>query len=170
MITQDQLKAMFHYNPQTGVFTRLTRPNNRVRIGEEAGYIHRCTKNLAYRRIEINGKEYGAHRLAFVYMTGELPDSHIDHIDGNGLNNAWHNLREATAIENMRNRTMNVNNISGCSGVSWYSRGEVWRAAISTDAGKKHIGYFSNLDDAINARKQAEIALGYHENHGRQAA
>jgi hypothetical protein len=171
MITQDQLKSMFHYNQDTGIFTRLTRPCNSVQIGREAGYVQRFTKNLTYRRIEIDGKQHFIHRLAFLYMTGEMPNEHIDHIDGNGLNNAWANLRQVNRIQNLRNRKLNANNKSGHIGVSWYAPNGKWRAAINIESGKKkHIGYFNSIEDAVTALKAAQAANDYHENHGRKAA
>lgn len=170
MLTQERLKQLLSYDPETGVFTRLMKRNNRTKIGEQAGYAHRYTHNLVYTKIEIDGKGYGAHRLAFLYMTGEFPSEHVDHIDGNGANNAWSNLRPASNTENSRNQSLYTNNKSGYPGVSWYARDGVWRAAVGTGKGKKHIGYFANLGDAIAAKKQAEIAYGYHENHGRKAA
>lgn len=171
MITQEQLKSMFHYNPETGIFTRLTRPCHSVKIGEEAGYLHWFTKNLAYRHIEIGGKQYATHRLAFLYMTGEMPSEHVDHIDGNGLNNAWANLREVNRSQNLRNRKLNANNKSGHIGVSWYAPNGKWRASINIESGKKkHIGYFNSIEDAVAARQAAQAANDYHENHGRRAA
>lgn len=170
MLTQAQLKAMFHYDTDTGNFTRLTAPCNSVQVGEFAGHVHWQTETLAYRDIEIQGECHKAHRLAFLYMTGEFPPAHVDHIDGNGLNNAWANLRHADRSTNQRNRKLNTNNLSGCAGVSWYAPKGEWRAAINTAAGKKHIGYFAELSDAIAARKKAEITHGYHANHGRKAA
>jgi len=170
MLTQERLKQLLNYDPETGVFTRMTRTANSVKIGEEAGAIHQYTHNLIYREIGIDRATYKAHRLAFLYMTGEMPSDKVDHIDGNGLNNAWANLRSVSNLENCRNQKRFINNKSGHPGVSWYARDGVWRAAIGTGGAKKHLGYFANLDDAIAAKKQAEIALGYHENHGRQAA
>lgn len=170
MITQDQLRAMFHYNPDSGVFTRLIAPCHSVKVGDIVGTPHAYTVTLSYLDTEIDGKSYKVHRLAFLYMTGEFPPAHVDHIDGNGLNNAWANLRHVNRSANQRNRKLNTNNLSGCAGVSWYAPKSEWRAAINTAAGKKHIGYFAELSDAIAARKKAEITHGYHANHGRKAA
>jgi hypothetical protein len=170
MITQDQLKSMFHYNHNTGVFKRKVARCNSIKAGDVVGTEHRQSESLSYLEVEIDGQCHKLHRLAFLYMEGELPPAHVDHIDGNGLNNAWANLRHVDRSTNQRNRKLNANNLSGCAGVSWYAPKGEWRAAINTAAGKKHIGYFPELSDAIAARKQAEITHGYHANHGRKAA
>lgn len=168
MITQDQLKDMFHYNPDTGVFTRLAvNPRaTRWRAGQVAGSIDRLTDYLSYTNINIGRRNYKAHRLAFLYMTGRHPIQQIDHIDGNGLNNSWENLREVSHAENLRNQKMHVTNTSGQMGVSWRADSKKWRVRLCS----KTIGHYPTFEQAVAARKQAEAANGYHENHGRKAA
>ena len=170
MLTQADVKKLFDYNPDTGSCTRLTRPSRNVHIGDELGSVHCYSGGLKYRQTEINRTQYGIHRLIWLWVTGEWPENDIDHIDGNGLNNAWSNLREATHIENMRNKKIGANNQSGVVGVSFYAQTKKWRAAINVASGeKKHLGYFDSLEGAKAARLQAEIENGYHENHGREA-
>lgn len=157
MVSQDELKELMHYEPSTGIFTRLKSNNGFVKIGDEVGWTagHGHT-DLCYRSTEINRRKYLLHRLAFLYMTGKMPDLHIDHIDHNGLNNRWANLRQVTRSENLRNSRLSVNNKSGNKGVSFYIRNGKWRAAINADGKKRHLGYFIDKQDAINARKEAE--------------
>jgi hypothetical protein len=100
-------------------------------------------------------------------MHGEFPTYQIDHIDGDGLNNRLENLRDVTQLENLRNMTLYRNNTSGRIGVCFVKREGKWCAQIGTKSGSKHLGHFSNFDDAVTARKAAEVELGYHENHGR---
>jgi len=167
MITQQELKELFSYNPETGIFIRLTRPCNSVKIGDEVGYKKQYTDNLFYLVVEIKGKQYFLHRLACLYMTGSFPDGDTDHIDGDGLNNKWDNLRVVDAIENGKNRKRYKNNESGYQGVSFYNLTKKWRAAISIDGKKKHLGYFDTFEEAKERRVKAEIEFNYHENHGR---
>jgi hypothetical protein len=61
-LTQEELKENIHYEPNTGLFTRLKVKSNRIKVGDIAGYINK----LGYRIIRINGKSYSAHRLALV--------------------------------------------------------------------------------------------------------
>lgn len=123
MLTAEYLREILHYDPETGVFVWRRRPRNHKRVGEEAGWVcnkkkRGAEKDLLYRRIGFNRREYEAHRLAFLYMTGEWPDGDVDHIDGDSLNNRWCNLRCATRSANMANRGRNANNTTGFKGVS----------------------------------------------------
>lgn len=157
----------FSYDKDTGIITRLKAPCNSVKEGQQAGWTHRCG-GLFYRALEFNGTQYFAHRLAFLAMTGEMPDGDIDHIDGNGLNNKWSNLRVITHKQNMMNKQIYKTNRSGCPGVSWTNTWQKWLARINDNEGRRiSLGYYHSLEDAIAARKQAEKEYGYHANHGR---
>ena len=52
-------------------------------------------------------------------MTGQEPPRCIDHINGDGCDNRWANIREATAKQNCHNRAMPVTNTSGYKGVTF---------------------------------------------------
>jgi hypothetical protein len=80
-------------------------------------------------RIQINGKTYQAHRLAFLYMTGKFPPDEVDHINHEPSDNRFVNLRQVTRLENLRNQSLSKNNKSGFTGVSWYGRYSKWVAA-----------------------------------------
>jgi len=166
MITQDELKKLFSYDSETGEFKRLTRPCNSVNIGDTVGYKKKYSDSLYYLTVEYQDKQYFLHRLAWLYMTGEWPDS-IDHINGDGLDNRWSNLRSVDHIENHRNKKRYKNNESGYQGVSFYNLTKKWRAAISIDGKKKHLGYFDTFEEAKERRAKAEKEFNYHENHGR---
>lgn len=92
-LTAEQLRWLLHYDPETGVFTRLIQLCNRVQVGDIAGFI----KYNGYRVIKVGDKPtpYFAHRLAWLYIHGEWPSKGIDHIDGDRANNRIANLREA---------------------------------------------------------------------------
>ena len=166
MITQDQLKKALHYCPETGVFTWLVRRQGR-RMGVRAGRVSRNTKTgKSYRNLRIHPQSYLEHRLAFLYMTGAFPTDRVDHIDGNGCNNVWTNLRAVTRAKNMQNMRKFVNNKSGTAGVSWHKNRKAWVSYITSEGKTKHLGTFHNKEDAIAARKAAEVFYGYHENHG----
>lgn len=161
MINQSELKEIIEYNPDTGVFTwKISKQGIKKKqagSGDGKGYID----------IKINQKKYKAHRLAWLYMTGELPGKQIDHINHNRSDNRWGNLRLASHSENMRNQTIPKNNNSGVIGVFFHKRDKKWIASINHKNRKINLGSFAKKHQAIAARKQAEIKHGYHENHGR---
>lgn len=164
MITQETLKQLLHYDPETGVFTWLKK-RGKSAVNKEAG--HNCFKNTKqYRLIGVETKLYRAHRLAWLYMTGSMPALEIDHIDGNGLNNAWLNLREVDRRENCRNMRLHNHNTSGISGVSWRKQRNKWRAYVMVDNHQINLGHYDDLFEACCARKSAELKYGFHENHG----
>ena len=114
----------------------------------------------------IFSKLYLAHRAAWAIQTGEWPEFEIDHIDHNGRNNKWENLREVTHAENAKNIKLPNHNTSGRIGVSWDSRGKQWESYITVNRKRKFLGYFSDFGDATDARLAAEIENGFHKNHG----
>jgi hypothetical protein len=166
MITQARLKELLHYNPSTGVFTRTIR-RGPYRAGSICGHAFKH-RNTHYRVIGIDGGNYKAHRLAWLYVYGKFPDDQIDHKDGNGLNNSLSNLRDVSNSENQKNARLRLNNTSGVAGVSFYKPDNKWLVRINTDSGRKFLGYYIDIKDAISARKAAEVEYGYHSNHGRE--
>jgi HNH endonuclease len=79
-----------------------------------------------------------------------------DHRNGNGLDNRRTNIRRATASENNRNRSKFKSNKSGQTGVSWNWKYRRWQAHAIVDGRWTNLGQFTNKDDAIAARRQAE--------------
>lgn len=159
-LTQERLKELIHYNPDTGVLT-WKQSVGRVKSGDVAGW-----KNLGYIYMAIDGIHYKAHRIAWFYMKGVWPRSYIDHKDHVRSNNAWNNIREATDLDNQRNRTLSVNNTSGYCGVCFAVNVGKWGAAIGVNGKKITLGYYSDKSEAINVRKAAEKHYGFHPNHG----
>ena len=156
MITQSQLKSILHYNPVTGNFR--WKKNNKI-----AGWVDH-TLHTDYIRINIGKKKYRVHRLAFLYMTGEFPIGDIDHIDADGLNNKWYNLRSVSRSTNRRNSAISNNNTSGITGVNWHKRLMKWEVRICG----KRIGCANNLFDAACIRFSAQNDAKYFtDRHGR---
>jgi hypothetical protein len=167
MLTQEELKRLLHYDPETGVFTWNVKRSNKVKIFSVAGSTQTMSHNKkTYIRIKIHNKKYFAHRLAHLYITGYWPEDQIDHIDGNGINNKWCNLRSVNISENMRNYKKPITNTSGICGVSWDSSAMKWSSYIHVNNKQIKLGRFSNMLDASCARKSAEIKYGFHKNHG----
>lgn len=111
---------------------------------------------------------YKAHRVAWAIYHGEWPDRHLDHIDGNRSNNRISNLRVVSRTENNMNMARKSTNTSGQTGVSRTKSGMRWRARIQANGKAKTIGSFATKEQAIAARKLAEVYYGFHDNHGRE--
>lgn len=169
MISQEQLKQLIHYNPDTGLFTWVITRGAKCIKGEIAGNISQNGKHcrLSYCRIYILGKFYKAHRLAFLYMTGQFPTDEVDHINGDGTDNRWCNLRDVDHKQNGKNLRIKSNNSSGLHGVSWSDSRRKWRTRIFVDHKEIFIGRYDNLLEAACVRKSAELEHGFHINHGR---
>ena len=128
-----------------------------MKVGAEAGSLNVKTENLVYRLITFNYSRYKAHRLAYYMYHGIDPrNNDIDHEDRNGLNNKINNLRLATRSDNSKNRSMAENNTSGATGVTWDKKRGRWRAQIKLNGKCKFLGHYINIQDAIQARKEAE--------------
>jgi predicted ribonuclease toxin of YeeF-YezG toxin-antitoxin module len=145
-LTQEELKRLLHYDPETGVFTwRVIK--GWVRAGAIAGGIN----SLGYQQIKINRRNHRGHRLAFLYMTGSWPVADVDHIDGNKSNNRWDNLRPATRSQNNANSKIRSSNSAGYKGVTYCKRDNRWRAAIRKDGRHYHLGHFDTAAEAYAA-------------------
>ena len=144
-LTQQELKENLHYNPLTGIFTRLKSMTNTVKVGDIAG----SKEKTGYVSITINNKHYRAHRLAWLYMTGEIPKGMIDHKDGVKDNNRFNNLREADKIQNGQNQNKaRKGSSSGFLGVSYNKNEGKYSAQIGLNFKKKHLGYYNTAEEA----------------------
>ena len=121
-----------------------------------------------YRVGAIFNHSYSAHRVIFAMYHGRWPANQVDHINGIRTDNRIVNLRDATRAENTRNSARYSTNTSGVAGVTWNKRAKKWKAQIVISGKQSYLGYFSNLEDARRARKDAEAENGYHPNHGRE--
>lgn len=151
MLTAARVREVLHYDQDTGVFTRRLRIANCVNVGDVAG-----GKNpKGYIHIRLDGRQYKAHRLAWLYMTGAFPMHCIDHLDGRRENNAWENLRDVTSAINSQNmRSPHANNVSGFLGVTW--TGTRWRASIKRNGKNYFIGAYKTPELAHSAYIEAK--------------
>lgn len=101
--------------------------------------------------ISIGGIRYGAHRLAWLYMHGELP-AQLDHEDDNRSNNAIKNLRKATYSQNNHKRNLN-NNPLGYKGVRY--RSGKFEANIRINGRITRLGFYQTVEEAAEAYKLA---------------
>lgn len=110
-----------------------------------------------YYAVRSERLEDGKRSSRFMHRTilGIEPGTEVDHIDGDGLNNARCNLRPASRAENQRNRGMQKNNTSGYKGVSLDKRYQRWYAHINIDGKMKHLGSFDTPEAASRAYEEA---------------
>jgi hypothetical protein len=160
-MTNTELHEYFHYDEIEGKLI-WKKQSGKCKIGEEAGYI----SSDGYRYFGFKGKTLKTHRAIYLMKTGILP-KFVDHEDQNRLNNKWGNLRDATMTDNNRNCGLQKNNQSGVVGVSWSASRKKWVAMIWHESKPIPLGRFLDKQEAIKARKDAEIFYGYHPNHGR---
>jgi hypothetical protein len=142
----DMVRDLFDYDLSTGILTRVRRQGRRGQIGR-VGYL---SSDSRYLEICIDKKAIKLHRLIFFYMTGRWPVT-VDHINGDGLDNRWLNLREATYSQN------NVNcgpRRDGLKGAHFSKREGCWRSSISYSGKRYHLGRFATEQDAHAAYAQ----------------
>lgn len=122
-------------------------------------------KSRPYAYGDILGRKYYAHRVAFALMAGRWPDI-IDHIDGDKTNNRWENLREVSRMQNMQNAALRSDNASGHVGVSFDKSRQKWAAEIHINGKKTYLGRFEMFEDAVSARRTAQLNTDYTSRHG----
>jgi hypothetical protein len=147
----NQLKEILEYQPDTGLFF-WKRSGKGIKKNRKAGHLSKD----GYVDIRIKNCLHPAHRVAWVMMTGNWPDNFVDHINRIRSDNRFVNLREATKAENAQNTDLPSNNTSGYKGVVWHKPNKNWCAQIFINKKHIHLGSFENLQDAINARIEAE--------------
>jgi len=148
-LTQERLKEVLHYCPETGIFTWIKKLSKRIKIGVPAG----CDDHRGYLLIRIDGILHKSHRLAWLYVYGCFPVNDIDHIDNIRNHNWIKNLREATRSNNMQNQIKATANNKSTKllGSSFFKRDGNYRAQIQINKKNKHIGYFDTPEKAHQA-------------------
>ena len=150
-----ELRERLDYNPDTGILTWKKSNNNGLKVGQEAGRI----SSDGYRDLLFNKERWQVNRIVYYMYHGLDPlENQVDHKNHDRADNRIKNLRLANLSQNKRNSRVYKNNSSGVTGVYWYSKTQKWIANITKIKGEhKHLGYFINKEDAIQAREEAEI-------------
>lgn len=158
-ISKEIVFGLLSYDKNSGDFTWLVRRNAvRAPAGGRAGTTH-TSRNKSYIVIIINGKQYKAHHLAWLFHYGEWPDSDLDHRDGDGTNNRITNLRPCNMSENKANSKRYKNNKSGFKGVFWDKKEQRFVVSIQWEKKRRKIGRFKTLEEAASAYKRAAEGL-----------
>ena len=157
----EELRKVFRADFETGKLYRIQADGS----GRE---VKGSDNGRGYLIVVFNNRNIRKHRLIFALATGRWPRGEIDHINHDKTDNRLSNLREVSPRDNCRNMPMNTRNKSGCSGVYYQTSSGRWLVKIGrygTDT-YEYLGLYEHLDDAIAARKAAEVRHGYHPNHG----
>lgn len=172
---QEYLKTLLDYDPTTGKLIwrekslescGSTREFNRWN-GRHKGKPAFTTKDKSgYYHGTIDSVRYLAHRVIYKLFYGIEPEF-IDHDDGNPSNNRISNLISATRKENNSNTKKRSDNKSGVVGVIYHKGKQKWEAYINHNNKRYGLGSYTNIEDAIKARKEAEVLYGFNPNHGR---
>ena len=151
-LTAEYLRSILHYDQETGIFTWKVRAARNVKAGDAAG----CQNGEGYLLISVQSRLYKAHRLAWLYAHGSWPKDQLDHVNRVRTDNRIENLREVTNKQNHQNKSKPSSNTSGHTGVCWHKRISKWVARIMHNYKHIHLGYFTDIEDAVAARKAAE--------------
>lgn len=154
VLTQDRLKEVLDYDQNSGLFTWAIDYSKKSSKGSVAGKNH----SAGYRVVFFDASQHMMHRLAWLYIYGVLPEKHIDHINGNKVDNRISNLREVTHSENQQNRKR-TSNTSGFSGVTKVKDKARWGARIRINYNKIFLGYFDSPELAYEAYLKAKRHL-----------
>ncbi|MEH6483093.1 MULTISPECIES: HNH endonuclease [Pseudomonas] len=159
-ITQEELKRQLCYDPSTGLFTWAIR-KPKVKFGAIAGKI----KANGYVEIRVNLISYFSHRLAWLYVYGEMPTADIDHINRDPGDNRIDNLRLATRAQNLCNVGALTTSMTGERGVDFHKASGKYRARIRYGGKRVELGLFDSIAKAAAAYKEAA-----EKHHGEFAA
>lgn len=150
-LTAERLQQALHYDPATGAFTWLVRSGGKSTVSSPAGYVDKST---GYWKVRLDGRNYYAHRLAFLYMTGEWPKQQVDHINRDRADCRWSNLRDVSVKVNARNTGPRRRNLLGVKGVSRIPCGN-YVANIYRDGRARYLGSFPTIQQAAAAYARA---------------
>lgn len=154
-INAETLKSFLVYDSDTGVFRRISNRQGGFKLGALAGYKH----HSGYRYIKVNGKTYAAHRLAWIFHFGEMPEGEIDHINCDKSDNRITNLRLSDRKGNVCNVGLRKDNSSGVKGVSWHRECRKWVGYVRHNGRKIYVGLFSDLSAAADAVSEMRKSL-----------
>lgn len=169
-LTQARLKEVLDYCPETGIFVWKRRPEANPRWngrypGKPAG--GKWVKGRgSYLLIGIDGSQYWAHRLAFLYVLGYLPPKGVDHINGSGMDNRWANLREADDSVNHKNHALRVDSRTRVCGVHFHKASKKYTVRVGHNYVYTYGGLFSTIEEAAIKAKQIYRDLGFAPHHG----
>ena len=156
-LTAERLREVLRYDSETGHFFWKKKMSSRAMPGQKAGAL----TVYGYIQIRIDGVIHRAHRLAWLYLTGENPTGQIDHINRKRDDNRATNLRDVTATVNRQNIGLDSRkNRTGFLGVTAHKQGAIYQGQIHVNGERVSLGYFKTAAEAHEAYLRAKRA--YH--------
>jgi len=180
-LSTEIVREFLDYNPDTGIFTWRARGREWFKTergwkawnarfsGAPAGCIHTGVQGYPMLVIYVLGKGHYASRLAFLAMGESLPEQ-VDHPSRDSLDNRWRNLKASNSAENHKNLSMRRDNTSGVTGVSGPLASGKWRAQVKLGGKRRHLGYFTDIDEAAAVVSAFYAANGFTDSHGQSFA
>lgn len=147
-MTQEELFSILDYDKSTGIFRWKITASRTVPIGSIAGSIH---NKKGYRKVCYKGKMYYLHRLAMLYVYGEMP-KYVDHIDGVRDNNRIDNLRACTKSQNNFNSKVYKTNSTGYKNIYFNDSKNKFIVSFKV-SGKSFSSSADTLEEAIEIAK-----------------
>lgn len=141
MLTKERLEELLDYNPTTGLFTWKVNKKS-AKKGDICGE----GTSQPYIEIHIDGRKYLAHRLAFLFQEGVFPPSVVDHINGDGRDNRFANLRLATVAQNSMNKRGSKTSSTGVKNVSFRKDRGKYAVTIEVSGKCKSFGHHESLE------------------------
>jgi len=154
-LTHEDLLRLLSYDSESGLFTRKRRVG-----GTSFGRPLTSINDQGYVIVGILGRTYRAHRLAWFYVHGTMPEQEIDHINRVRSDNRIANLRMASSGQNKQNCLIRSDNTSGHRGVT--KKRDKWEAVIYVNRTKIRLGVFPSLELAAAAY---DLARSQHHTH-----
>ena len=137
-LNSTRLRELLSYNATTGAFARRN-PRDARPVG--------CVNTIGYHQINVAGKLYYGHRLAWLYAYGEWPAGCIDHINGDRADNRIQNLRVVTRGQNAQNLRQ-AQATHPYLGVSLHKASQLWHARIRVHGVTTSLGYHQTPEAA----------------------
>lgn len=170
MLGYREALELFRYDYETGVLYWRWRVNNSVPKTLEVGR-QRKSNSDGYLTVSVHGRDYPVHRIVMLMCYGFYGEGlDVDHINHVRNDNRLVNLRFVTHGENMRNKSVSSKNTSGVTGVDFLKAKKKYRARITVDWKLIYLGMFDTLEEAAEARRQADRKFNFNNNHGKGRA
>jgi hypothetical protein len=162
--TIDELRKLLEYDPETGSLTWKERPRSMFKRDRHhemwntryAGKQARGKEGKRRYSVKVVGSKIHLGRVCWALHNGDWPKGQVIFKNDDPADTRANNMICGGPVENGRYRGLNAANKSGVKGVSFHRKSRRWRAMIDVRGKKIALGSFSNIEEAAQARKEAE--------------